>query len=281
MCTTVMSIHGQTAMPPRPGPSQNWCPHEPICHMRLDAACQAIAMRRIINRISRPVLATTVALWALGACLAILGVFGDARGWWTPRPFLTNVVSGLTTASFGIPVALLVLGELATRQRSHAQQYDYIGRLRTQIRETASAIQRVPRAADEVLRIVQLKGPDDPTLKLASAIVRGGAEVVAINWVELRRQLRPFIEGKGATATMVDTLTYDIAHAVDLLENLAIAFTSGGGSQLRFYSDLTENSLELLTTLGKLATATGLDFILLAESTQEPSTASDPDSSAQ
>jgi hypothetical protein len=52
-------------------------------------------------------------MWLLGAGLVVLGWIGDSRGWWKDRPFLTNLVSSLTAALFGIPFALVILERIA------------------------------------------------------------------------------------------------------------------------------------------------------------------------
>ena len=49
----------------------------------------------------------------LGVGLVVLGWIGDSRGWWKDRPFLTNLVSSVTTALFGIPFALVILERIA------------------------------------------------------------------------------------------------------------------------------------------------------------------------
>ncbi|GAA4718956.1 hypothetical protein [Phytohabitans rumicis] len=62
-----------------------------------------------------------MALWASGTLLAASGVVGDRREWWTEQPFLTNLVSSITGACFGIPIALLVLQALSA---AHAERLE-------------------------------------------------------------------------------------------------------------------------------------------------------------
>jgi hypothetical protein len=57
-----------------------------------------------------------------GLVLLTLGLLADQLGWWSTRPFLTNLVSGLTAACFGVPFALLVLSSLTTRQTQELQR---------------------------------------------------------------------------------------------------------------------------------------------------------------
>lgn len=62
---------------------------------------------------------------ALGALCIILGAIGDSNGFWVERPFLTNLVSSLAGASFGIPVAILVLQQVSMRQAKVAELRDW------------------------------------------------------------------------------------------------------------------------------------------------------------
>ena len=48
--------------------------------------------------------------------LLALGTWGDAAGFWTSKPYLTNVVSALTGAAFGVPLALVVLQRIAASE---------------------------------------------------------------------------------------------------------------------------------------------------------------------
>ena len=57
----------------------------------------------------------------LGVGLVVLGWIGDSHHWWTDRPFLTNLVSSVTTALFGIPFALVILGRIAHARASREE----------------------------------------------------------------------------------------------------------------------------------------------------------------
>lgn len=50
-----------------------------------------------------------IALWGVSVGLLGFGIWGDVAGFWGDKPFLTNTVSALTGAAFGLPVALLVI----------------------------------------------------------------------------------------------------------------------------------------------------------------------------
>ncbi|OXM64979.1 hypothetical protein [Amycolatopsis vastitatis] len=56
------------------------------------------------------------ALWGAGVLLLGLGWWGDQAGFWSSKPFVTNVFSSLTAAFFGIPLALIVLQRLGVAQ---------------------------------------------------------------------------------------------------------------------------------------------------------------------
>lgn len=53
---------------------------------------------------------------AAGVVLVVLGLVGDLAGFWSDLPFLTNLVSALTGALFGVPVAIVVVQRLLQAQ---------------------------------------------------------------------------------------------------------------------------------------------------------------------
>lgn len=55
-------------------------------------------------------------LWGLGAALLGAGWWGDQVGFWSSKPFVTNVFSSLTAALFGVPLALIVLQRVGLTQ---------------------------------------------------------------------------------------------------------------------------------------------------------------------
>jgi len=57
-----------------------------------------------------------------GCCLLALGIAGDANAWWSDAPFLTNVLSSVAGAMFGIPIALLILPLLADDLAKHSER---------------------------------------------------------------------------------------------------------------------------------------------------------------
>jgi len=55
-------------------------------------------------------------MWISGISLAITGVAGDVWQWWSDWPFLTNLLSSISGALIGIPVALFIIQQLAMIQ---------------------------------------------------------------------------------------------------------------------------------------------------------------------
>jgi hypothetical protein len=67
-------------------------------------------------------LALAGALWALGAALAIIGWQGDRHGFWEDKGFLVNLFSSLTSACFGIPLAVIILTRVSLSQANTFQR---------------------------------------------------------------------------------------------------------------------------------------------------------------
>lgn len=62
-----------------------------------------------------------IVLWAVGVVLLIFGAWGDSIGFWTNKPYLTNTFSALTSAAFGVPLALVVLQRVAASEADAAE----------------------------------------------------------------------------------------------------------------------------------------------------------------
>ncbi|MFF5004698.1 hypothetical protein ACFY3G_17930 [Streptomyces phaeochromogenes] len=58
----------------------------------------------------------TYAFVPAGVILGGAGLYGDAHGWWDERGFLTNLLSSVTSLLFGVPTALIILGQLGAHQ---------------------------------------------------------------------------------------------------------------------------------------------------------------------
>jgi len=89
------------------------------------------ALRLHLKSLDPPVRTTCITLWLLCVALLVLGVLGDlvtvdnqGTVFWDGKSFLTNVVSSLATACFGIPLALIFLSELSDRSALGAARRD-------------------------------------------------------------------------------------------------------------------------------------------------------------
>ncbi|MEU0427112.1 hypothetical protein ABZ235_26500 [Streptomyces canus] len=89
----------------------------------------------------------------LGVCGVVLGVYGDSRGWWEHRGFLTNLTSSLTSVMFGIPTALLLLSALSNAQAEALQRQQ----VRRRARRAFEAFQRVLLAGFTATDLPQLR----------------------------------------------------------------------------------------------------------------------------
>ena len=57
-----------------------------------------------------------------GTVFIAVGVVGDASNWWKDKPFLTNLVSSMASAMFGIPLALVVFQRLTALQAERLEK---------------------------------------------------------------------------------------------------------------------------------------------------------------
>ncbi|MER6063743.1 hypothetical protein ABT167_21650 [Streptomyces sp. NPDC001792] len=57
-----------------------------------------------------------MALWMVGVVLLGLGWWRDHAGFWADKALVTSVLSSVTTASFGVPLALVILNRVAMVQ---------------------------------------------------------------------------------------------------------------------------------------------------------------------
>lgn len=113
----------------------------------------------------------------LGTGCVAVGVLGDANAWWDNQPFLTNLVSSMASALFGIPLALVVFQRLTAAQADRLEK----------------------RAAD---RTRQSAAND--MLTAALALSRGDPE--ATPTARLRAQMEQVIAELGQAARVYNTL---------------------------------------------------------------------------
>jgi hypothetical protein len=102
---------------------------------------------------------TWILLWVSGVILLTFGEWGDSAGFWTNRPYLTNTFSALTSAAFGVPVALVVL------QRIAASEAD-AGEARAARRMAARV------SADLASAVMALAGDGIPAMRAALVYLR-------------------------------------------------------------------------------------------------------------
>ncbi|WIM93451.1 hypothetical protein ACTOB_005430 [Actinoplanes oblitus] len=124
----------------------------------------------------RPVLAAMI---GAGVLLAGLGVAGDVAGFWASLPFLTNLVSSLTGALFGIPVGIVVVQRLLQAQ--------------TDANDRAAAWRLALRSAHHMRTAAgALTGPAGTGEELARLLARCDSAVAeAREWAELAHHARP------------------------------------------------------------------------------------------
>ncbi|MGV9364252.1 hypothetical protein [Amycolatopsis sp. NPDC003731] len=70
----------------------------------------------IWNSTTRPLRLVASSIAGFGLILLAIGIAGDANDWFSSLPFLTNILSGITSACFGIPLALVFLQWLTSLQ---------------------------------------------------------------------------------------------------------------------------------------------------------------------
>ncbi|MFF1725501.1 hypothetical protein [Streptomyces sviceus] len=85
-----------------------------------------------------------------GVVGVVLGIMGDAWGWWEHRGFVTNLASSLTGLLFGVPFALFVLSRLAGAQADLDEQRGVRRLVDRATQDFDAAVSRI--FADTVLR---------------------------------------------------------------------------------------------------------------------------------
>jgi hypothetical protein len=82
-------------------------------------------------------------LWGVGVVLLGVGIAGDEAGFWSSKPFVTNVFSSLTAALFGVPLALVVLQRLGVTQAEAVETRAAQRLATTVVEDLASAAPRL------------------------------------------------------------------------------------------------------------------------------------------
>lgn len=78
-------------------------------------------LRIIWNETGSTLKKVWIVLWVTGFVLLTFGVWGDSTGFWAPKPYLTNTFSALTSAAFGVPIALIVLQRISASEADAAE----------------------------------------------------------------------------------------------------------------------------------------------------------------
>jgi hypothetical protein len=78
-------------------------------------------MRTIWNETGSTLKGAWIVLWVGGAALLAFGAWGDSSGFWADKPYLSNTLSEITGAAFGVPVALVLLQRLASSEAAAAE----------------------------------------------------------------------------------------------------------------------------------------------------------------
>jgi hypothetical protein len=93
-------------------------------------------------------------MWLLGVLTTAAGVLGDAQGWWTDRPFLTNLVSSLAGALFGIPIALIVIQRITALETYRRERQDVVRFARVTIDDLLDNLTGLSREPDLISGLV-------------------------------------------------------------------------------------------------------------------------------
>jgi hypothetical protein len=145
-------------------------------------------------------------LWSAGVVLLGLGWWGDEVGFWSSKPFITNVFSSLTAALFGVPIALVVVQRLGVTQAEAVEARAARRLAATVVEDLASAAPRlrpgplsdlrdaeaelgkVERAAQEAIRQWD-STQDEESLRALRALVNDGTLDKAL--ADFRSAIRP------------------------------------------------------------------------------------------
>ncbi len=147
-----------------------------------------------------------LALWSVGVVLLGLGWWGDQAGFWSSKPFITNVFSSLTAVLFGVPLALIVLQRLGLTQ-AEAVEARAAQRLATTVvedlasaaprlhpgplsdlRDAEAELLKVERAAQEAIRQWD-STQDEESLRTLRELVSGGTLDKAL--ADFRSAIKP------------------------------------------------------------------------------------------
>ncbi|WP_406126858.1 hypothetical protein [Streptomyces sp. NBC_00989] len=140
----------------------------------------------------------------LGSLLTLLGVFGDSRGWWDNKSFLTNLVSSFTGLMFAVPFALVVVSRLGEAHAFLAEQRAVQRHSERVLRDFQAAWSDMDRTIERVLVLAASQGnpdlrdsrsmPPEFWMSLENALNFVGQErlrAMKAQWRSLRDEVRP------------------------------------------------------------------------------------------
>jgi hypothetical protein len=157
-----------------------------------------------------------LALWCIGFLLLGLGWWGDASGFWSSKPFLTNVFSSLTAVAFGVPFAVIVLGRVGVAQAEQVEaraaqrlaarvSEDFMSATqhllrgpRISLREAGTGLMAAEATAQEAIRRWESVHDDDSVWDLRELITSGALDEA------LEHFRQAVIPGRSAIALVAD-----------------------------------------------------------------------------
>jgi hypothetical protein len=156
-------------------------------------------LRAAWNETGGTLRAAWIVLWAVGVMLLIFGAWGDSMGFWANKPFLTNTFSALTSAAFGVPLALVVLQRVAASEADAAE---------------ARAARRMAGrvSADLAATVVALVKDGIPAVQTVKEYLREQRESLVPNgdyWrpaAAPRLYYQPFIDAIGSAMERIEVL---------------------------------------------------------------------------
>ncbi len=147
------------------------------------------------DRAQRLIALVSIALVAIGIVLVGVGILGDAWGWWQSRPFLTNILSTMVGACFGLPLAIVVLRRVIELRDQEAGQQRDVAESEALIESMKASARRIERTLPDRGDGARLSDSDwealiDDILVLVDVLARNRA----IGSGEVADTVRPLTE---------------------------------------------------------------------------------------
>jgi hypothetical protein len=81
-----------------------------------------VTPKTIWNDVSPMLRWLAIVMWTIGTVLIALGVWIDGTGWWSNRPFLSNLSSSLAGVFFATPFALIVVQRISASETERVER---------------------------------------------------------------------------------------------------------------------------------------------------------------